>query len=435
MSTAAAERISAIAGRTGAERDTVERALLDVPRPQPGLDIGGQTLPPRLRTDASLGVLDITEFFGETSGGVRTYLFEKARYVEARPELRHVVVVPGRRDAITETTGVRCYRLRGPRVPTQAPYRFMLATRSSRRIVEHERPDVIEVGSIGLAPWVVQHAARRDAVPLVGFYHSHLPRQIAPLGVQRRPHRRVAESMAWRYLRALDRHFATTIVATDYVARELAAAGIERTTRVPLGVDLALFHPRRRETAAITRRMAGLSPGPLVVYVGRLAREKDLETLIDGWRLAEPRMDAELVIVGNGPRAAALQARAAGLRVRFVPYVGNRVRLAQLIAAADLCVAPSPVETFGLSAIEAMASGVPVLAAHCGGVAELVDRSRAGAHFASGSPGSLAEALGTLLRTDLQTLGARGRAYAEREHDWNRVLGQLFAVYRSLATP
>jgi alpha-1,6-mannosyltransferase len=429
-----AQRLSATHGRAGAEREAVERALLDVPRPQRGLDIGGQALPPRLRADASLSVLDITEFFGETSGGVRTYLFEKARYVEARANLRHVVVVPGRRDAITETDGVRCYRLRGPRVPTQAPYRFMLATRSSRRIVEHERPDVIEVGSIGLAPWVVRHATRRDDVPLVGFYHSHLPRQIAPMGVQTLPHRRVAESMAWRYLRALDRHFATTIVATEYVARELAAAGIERTTRVPLGVDLSLFHPRRREDAALTRRMAGLSLRPLVLYVGRLAREKDLDTLIDGWRLAQSRIDAELAIVGNGPRSAALRARARGLRVRFLPHVSNRGRLAQLVAAADLCVAPSPVETFGLSAVEAMASGVPVLAAHRGGVAELVDRSRAGVHFTSGSAASLAEALATLLRTDLRGLGAAGRRYAEREHDWNRVLDRLFTVYRSLVT-
>lgn len=433
MSTAIAECAVANGGGERSEHAAVERALLEVPRPQRGLDIGAQALPPRLRAGASFGVLDITEFFGETSGGVRTYLLEKARYVEARLDLRHVVVVPGPRDGITDTTGVRCYRLRGPRVPTQAPYRFMLATRSSRRIVEHEGPDVIEVGSIGLVPWVVRHATRRADVPLVGFYHSHLPRQIAPSGVRNPAHRRVAETLAWRYLRALDRHFATTIVATDYVARELAAAGIDRTTRVPLGVDAGLFHPRRRDGAAVTRRMAGLSPRPLVLYVGRLAREKDLETLIDGWRLAEPRMDAELAIVGNGPRGAALRARAAGLRIRFLPHVGNRMRLARLVAAADLCVAPSPVETFGLAAIEAMASGVPVLAAHRGGAAELVDRSRAGVHFASGSPGAFAEALLAMLRTDLRALGARGRRFAEQEHDWNRVLDRLFGVYRSLA--
>jgi alpha-1,6-mannosyltransferase len=432
--TAATTARSATAERPDhSERDEVERALLDAPRPQRGLDIGSQPLRPVLRPHARRAVLDITEFFGETSGGVRTYLFEKARFVEARTDLRHVVVVPGLRDAITETDGVRCYRLRGPRVPTQAPYRFMLATRSTQRIVEHERPDVIEVGSIGLVPWVVRHATRRANVPLVAFYHTHLPRLFAPAGTQSPAHRRVVEEFAWRYLRALDRHFDTTIVASDFVARELAAAGIDRTTRVPLGVDLELFHPHRRESGNMTRRLAGLPQRPMVLYVGRLAREKEIETLIDGWRLAQRSLDADLVIVGSGPRAAALRARARGLRVHFGPYVANRVRLAHLIAAAELCVAPSSVETFGLSAIEALASGVPVLSADRGGVDEMVRRSGAGATFATGSAGSLAEELTALMRRDLRALGALGRGYCEREHDWYLVLARLFAVYDALA--
>ncbi len=435
MTTAVAERITGAGAGAGGARDAVERVLLDVPRPQRGLDIGHQGLPPVLRPGARRSVLDITEFFGETSGGVRTYLFEKARFVEQRPDLRHVVVVPGRRDAITETTGVRCYRLRGPRVPTQAPYRFMLATRSTRRIVQHERPDVIEVGSIGLVPWVVRHAARGALAPLVAFYHSHLPRMIAPRGARSAPHRRLAEDLAWRYLRLLDGHFATTIVASEFVRRELAAAGLDRTTHVPLGVDLDLFNPRRRERAPMTRRMAGLTARPLALFVGRLARDKELETLIDGWRLAQPRLDAELAIVGAGPRAGSLRARARGLRVHWVAYVANRVRLAHLIAAADLYVAPSSVETFGLSAIEALASGVPVLSADRGGVAELVERSGAGARFVTATPASVAEQLVALFARDLRGLGARGRAYCEREHGWARVLDRLFAVHDGLAEP
>lgn len=433
MSPATAEVGSAADALLETDRAAVERVLLHVPTPQPGLRIGTRPLPPVLRPRARRAVLDITEFFGETSGGVRTYLFEKARYVEARTDLRHVVVVPGRRDAISETSGVRCYRLRGPRVPTQAPYRFMLATRSSRRIVEHERPHVIEIGSIGLVPWLVHRTARRAGVPLVAFYHSHLPRQIAPLGRHAPLHRRAAEAGAWTYLRTLDRHFATTIVASDYVARELAAAGMDRTTRVPLGVDLTLFDPAHRRSAGTIRRLAGLSTRPIVLYVGRLARDKELDVLIDGWRLAERSIDAELVIVGDGPRAPFLQERARGLRVRFVPYVGNRLRLARLMAAASLYVAPSSTETFGLASIEALASGVPLLAADTGGVTELVERSGAGGHFETGSAASLADGLVTLMRTDLAALGRRGRAYAEREHGWPRVLGRLFSVYDGLA--
>src|SRR3954470_14874817 len=163
------------------------------------LDISRSVLPPRLRPDG-LGVLDISEFFGETTGGVRTYLLQKARYVEARPELRQVLVVPGAQDSIHQADGVRCYRLHGPSVPTQKPYRFMLATRSTSRIVAHERPDVIEVGSAWCAPWLVHLATRSLDVPTVWFYHSNFPRVIAPWPARVGRVRRAASELAWRYV-------------------------------------------------------------------------------------------------------------------------------------------------------------------------------------------------------------------------------------------
>ena len=84
------------------------------------LDISRLALPPRLRPAAELGVLDITEFFGETTGGVRTYLLQKARYVQRRASLRQTIVVPGARDEILEASGVRCYRLHGPATDRQS---------------------------------------------------------------------------------------------------------------------------------------------------------------------------------------------------------------------------------------------------------------------------------------------------------------------------
>ncbi|MGH7534203.1 MAG: hypothetical protein ACREMG_01315, partial [Gemmatimonadales bacterium] len=87
------------------------------------LDISRIELPRRLRPAAELSVLDISEFFGETTGGVRTYLLQKAGYVQRHRSLRQVLVVPGARDSIDEAQGVRCYRLHGPPIPTQKPYR------------------------------------------------------------------------------------------------------------------------------------------------------------------------------------------------------------------------------------------------------------------------------------------------------------------------
>ncbi|HUR93573.1 MAG TPA: glycosyltransferase [Gemmatimonadales bacterium] len=396
------------------------------------LDISRLELPPRLRPAAELGVLDITEFFGETTGGVRTYLLQKARYVQRHPELRQAIVVPGARDEILEASGVRCYRLHGPSVPTQKPYRFMLATRSTSRIVAHERPDLIEVGSTWFAPWLVHLATRRIDLPVVWFYHSNFPRVIAPWPERAGRARRAAGEFAWRYVRRLGRMVRATLAPSDFVAGELQRAGVERVVRVPLGVELDRFHPSRRAACAETRRRHGLPDGPLAIYMGRLAAEKEVDLLLDAWGEVRRRTGAALAMIGDGPARRRLHRRTGSERVHWVPYQRDRDSVADLLAAADLVIAPSSIETFGLSALEALASGTPVLTADRGGVAETVTRSGAGAVFASGDSGALAEAGVRLIHGDLGGLGAAGRRYAEAHHGWDAVLARIFDVYRGI---
>jgi alpha-1,6-mannosyltransferase len=389
-------------------------------------------LPARLRPAASLGILDISEYFGETTGGVRTYLLQKARYVQRHPGLRQIMVLPGAQDSIHEASGVRCYRLHGPSVPTQKPYRFMLATRSTSRIVAHERPDLIEVGSAWCAPWLVHLATRRLDVPAVWFYHSNFPRVIAPWPARAGHLRSAASDFAWAYVRRLGRMVRATLAPSEFVAGELERAGVERVVRVGLGVDLDRFHPSRRGYRAETRRALDLPAGPLAIFVGRMAAEKELDLLLRAWPEVERRTGARLLLVGDGPALRRLQARPGSERVYWLPFEKDRDRLADLLAAADLYVAPCSIETFGLSALEALASGTPILSADRGGVAETVRRSGAGGTFASGDSGALAEAVVTLLSGDLELLGTRGRQHAERHHGWDAVLDRLFGVYRTV---
>jgi alpha-1,6-mannosyltransferase len=398
---------------------------------QAPLDISQSLLPPRLRPEA-LGVLDISEFFGETTGGVRTYLLQKARYVEPRPELRQVLVVPGARDSIHETGGVRCYRLHGPSVPTQKPYRFMLATRSTSRIVAHERPDLIEVGSAWCAPWLVHLATRQLDVPAVWFYHSNFPRVIAPWPREAGWARRAGSELAWGYVRRLSRLVRATLAPSDFVAGELEREGVQRVQRVTLGVDLDLFHPRRRQYARETRRGLELPDGPLALFVGRIAREKELDLLLSSWPEVERQTGARLVLIGDGPSRRRLMRRSGAERFFWLPFESDRERLADLMAAVDVYVAPCSLETFGLSALEALASGTPILTADRGGVAETVGRCGAGVQFASGIPTALAEAAVRLFDADLAQLGSRGRAHVEAHHGWDRVFDQLFRLYRNI---
>jgi alpha-1,6-mannosyltransferase len=395
------------------------------------LDISRSALPPRLRP-GGLGVLDISEFFGETTGGVRTYLLQKARYVERRPDLRQILVVPGARDSIHETGGVRCYRLHGPSIPTQKPYRFMLATRSTSRIVAHERPSLIEVGSAWCAPWLVHLATRSGDIPAVWFYHSNFPRIIAPWPEKSSAVRRSASHFAWRYVRRLSRLVRATLAPSDFVAGELEREGVERIRRVSLGVDLERFHPRRRAYASDTRRTLGLPEGPLALFVGRIAREKELDLLLTSWPEVERRTGTRLLLVGDGPSRRRLQRQPGSERFLWLPFESDRERVADMMAAADFYVAPCSLETFGLSALEALASGTPVLTADRGGVAETVSRSGAGALFASGDRGSLVEAAVQLIGRDLKELGTRGRAYVAAHHGWDQVFDRLFHVYRGI---
>lgn len=384
---------------------------------------------PRPQARARRTVLDVCEFFGETSGGVRTYLTEKARFVERSGDLRQALVVPGPWSSVTESDRVRCYRLKSMRVPGQAPYRFLLNVRASRRILLNERPDIVEVGSPAMAPWHVLSDCRELGIPIVAFFHSHVPRLLE--GAARNPGfvRRAGAELAWRYLRRLDRNFASTIVASRFVAAELARAGIERTAYVPLGVNLERFHPARRLASDRIRAQLGAQDRPLVVYVGRLAPEKRVDVLLRAWPRIARRTGAVLAIVGDGPLCKELQALAPGRDIRWLGFIHHRAGLADLLASADAVVSPGEVETFGLAALESLASGTPVLSAAAGGAAELVQDSRAGLLFEGGDADSLATRMESLLAMDRQHLGALGRAHAVQKHSWDLVLTSVFDLY------
>ena len=385
------------------------------------------------RADARLAVLDTTEWFAPTSGGIRTYLLQKERYVVTRPWLRHALVVPWSSDGIVEREGSRWYEFRGPRVPGNAPYRLLTSVSRMRQVLDHERPDVIELGSPAVSPWVLFRALGKRDVPVVNFFHSHFPALLAGSARPVPSHRALLRDAAWAYARRMDRRITATIAASRFVADDLLAAGIRNVVRIPLGVDLQHFTPTRRAHAAATRAWWNLpADGPLVTFVGRFAHEKELEVLMDAWPAIQRQTGGSLVMAGDGPERAALQRRSTGARVFWLPFIADAARLADLQAASSVYMATSPHETFGLSPLEAMACGTPVLAADGGGVREHVLSSGAGRVFHPGDAADLAAQAISLLGDDLAAHGARARAFAEREHSWASVFDRIFALYEQV---
>lgn len=387
------------------------------------------TLPAITRPEATLAVLDISEYFGDRSGGVRTYLHAKGRHIAAHATIRRTLIVPGAADAVVDGPGDRVYRLRGPAIPF-ASYRLMLATRSVARIIAHERPDIIEVGSAYVVPWLVSRARRRHPAKVVWFYHSNLPRLVVPDlgGVVGAPVSRAIGG----YVRRLSQLADVTLAASDFSARELASWGVERVERVTLGVDTTLFTPARRVRRDAVRARLGVADGPLVGCVGRLATEKQVDVLLRAWPSVARRSGATLVVVGDGPQARRLAELARGQRVVIVPHLTERESLADLLAALDCYVSAAPFETFGLAVCEALASGVPVATVDHGAAAELVHASGAGALAPYGDVAALANTILALLGRDREPLAEAARQHVERHHRWDVALAQLLDLYRRL---
>ena len=176
----------------------------------------------------------------------------------------------------------------------------------------------------------------------------------------------------------------------------------------------------------------GLPDGPLALYLGRFTEEKRLEVVIDAWRTVGREAGATLVLVGTGPREARLRARAQGLAVRWLPFERDRARVADLLAAADLYLAPGPAETFGLSALEALASGTPVLSVDVGGVADRVRASGVGACYPVDDAAACAGQAVRLLGQDRAAQAAAARAWAATHHAQAAAFDRLFATYQAL---
>ncbi|MGH7585036.1 MAG: glycosyltransferase, partial [Gemmatimonadales bacterium] len=257
-------------------------------------------LPPPVGRDAALTVLDITKFFAAGTGGVRTWLLQKSEWLAGKPGVAHVVIVPGERDAIRDTGPSRWYALRGAEIPWSKPYRFLIAPRSIRAIIGHERPDVVEVGSHFLVPWQVVPAARRSGAALVWYCHTDLGGLAGGGWRSGRSRSRTRELWAEHYVRALAARFDVVLAGSRYLADRLHAAGVRRVELAPLGVDLDRFHPACRVGDAAMLGELGVPGAPYALYAGRFAREKELEIVLRAWPEIERRTGVRLVLVGAG---------------------------------------------------------------------------------------------------------------------------------------
>ncbi|CAL94405.1 glycosyltransferase [Azoarcus olearius] len=368
-------------------------------------------------------VCDATMFYSARSGGIRRYLQEKRRWLQARPGYRHSLVLPrlaaGAAECAIEVPSVP--------LPFSQGYRLPLMRESAVRALAELRPHVIEAGDPYQFAWAALDAGQRLGVPVVGFYHSDVPRLFGRVGGAQ------VERLAESYLRRLYSRFDLVMAPSACMTERLRELGLEHVVRQPLGVDTRLFRPRPARNRKLWRgRLDAGDEDRLLLFVGRFAHEKNLpvlQAMMD--RLGPGYL---LVLVGNGTPPAARE------DTRVVPYIAEPARLASLIAACDLFVHAGDQETFGIAPLEAMACGLPVVAARAGGLAETVDAQVGRAVPVDVPPAdnpeplaaAMADAVRELFDYGLQPLRSAARKRAE-SYDWERILPDIVGRYAALA--
>jgi len=318
---------------------------------------------------------DLTQSWSDVGGGVRTYLLHKRRHILESTPHRHLMIIPGARDEVVEEERAVTVTIRSPHVPGSPHYRLMLRNGAVRAALERFRPDLIECQDAYNLPWAaIGHRRRHPDTALIAAYMTDFPTVYVerPLSkVLTKPVASVIGRICYAYCGLLYRRFDSVFaLSRNGGGAKLRALGIEPLEIVPLGVELGEFGPARRDPRL--RATLGVSDDqPLLIYVGRLDGEKKPDVVVDAFRRLPDALGAKLVLLGEGPlRSDILALR--DERIIMPGYVKSRAELSRWLASADIYVSAMADETFGVSIIEAQASGLPVVGVAAGAMIDRV---------------------------------------------------------------
>lgn len=370
---------------------------------------------------------DLTQSWSEVGGGVRTYLLHKRRHIlEATPH-RHLMIIPGSRDEVIEEDRAITVTIASPRMPGSPNYRFMLRNRAVRATLEHYQPDLIECQDAYNLPWAaIGHRKRHTETALVAAYMTDFPTVYVERPFARfigRPLASLCGRICYSYCGALYRRFDEVFaLGENGGGAKLRSHGVDHVSVVPLGVELGEFGPTCRD-ARLRTKLGLTDKRPLLIYVGRLDGEKKPDVVVDAFRRLPHGLGAKLALIGEGPLKEEIAAL--GDEAIIMPgYVRDRSELARWLASADIYVSAMADETFGVSIVEAQASGLPVVGVAGGAMLDRVT-DRVGRLGPIGDAAAMAENIMAVWNGDRAAMADRARTQA-LQFSWERSMEALF---------
>ncbi len=366
----------------------------------------------------------VTDTYTPQVNGVTTIV---RRVVEVLGRARQDVVVVAPEYPVSQP-GTADVELRVPSVAFPLYPALRLSLPQPRRValfLDAFRPDLVHVMTEGPVGLIGRQYALRRGLPLVTSYHTDFPQHSRYYGLG------TLEAAIWHWLIWFHRPAGLTHTPGAFVKAELERRGLTRVRVWGRTADTAQFDHRKRDVA-LRRRLGVPDAAALVLHVGRIAKEKNIAVLAEAWTRARAELGGRAVFLfaGDGPLA-----RRCAREMPWAIQLGfmDVSTLAVLYASADLCVLPSRTETCGLVAVEAMASGLPVIAADAGGFRESVTTWTNGFLIPPDDARGFASAIAQLvLDPDLrQRMGAEARLAAvmgDRDEEDERLIADYAEV-------
>ncbi len=293
------------------------------------------------------------------------------------------------------------------------------------KLLDDFKPDVVHLATEFSLGWQGMKYALRRGLPLTSTYHTNFVQYLGYYGMP------FLEKPGWRYLRWFHKRCVINFCPSMSTLRLLEEHGIPNLRFCPHGIDSHLFNPAYRNEA-IRLRYIDDPQDIILLYVGRIAPEKDLEVLMEAVRLLNRHgLKFRLLMVGDGPSRPKLE----GQRIDNVIFCGYQrgQDLYALYASADIFVFPSVTETFGNVILEAMASGLPVVAAPNGGVEDNLLPGRNGLAFKAGDARDMAVQIEKLAaQPEVRQILAQGALEHARSRNWDSILADFYQAMGEL---
>lgn len=363
-----------------------------------------------------------TETFLPKVDGIVTRLCHTITHLQANG---HQVLIFAPEGGLKEYQKAQVFGVSGFPLPLYPELKLALPRPAIGEALVAFQPDLIHTVNPAVLGLGGLYYSKTLKIPLVASYHTHLPQYLKYYGLG------MLEGLLWELLKAGHNQARLNLCTSTAMVDELAYRGIQRLALWQRGVDIETFQPGLRSQEMRSRLSQGHPDSPLLLYVGRLSAEKEIDQIKP---ILKAIPSARLALVGDGPYRAELEKHFADTHTCFAGYMTGR-ELGAAFASADAFVFPSRTETLGLVLLEAMAAGCPVVAARSGGIPDIVQDGVNGYLFDPEDPQGAIAATQQLLANHSQRETLRHNARREAERwGWPAATQQLENYYQSILT-